>query len=71
MSIVITTFIYATALGYKVNMPFVVLMLLGIIYIVLGNYLPKARQNHFFGVRIKWTLESKRTGNIPIVFLQK
>ena len=60
MSIVITTFIYATALGYKVNMPFVVLMLLGIIYIVLGNYLPKARQNHFFGVRIKWTLESKK-----------
>ena len=27
MSIVITTFIYTTALGYKVNMPFVVLML--------------------------------------------
>ena len=60
MSIVITTFIYATALGYKVNMPFVVLMLLGIIYIVLGNYLPKARQNYFFGVRMKWTLESKK-----------
>lgn len=60
MSIVIVTFIYATALGYEVNMPFVVLMLIGIIYIVLGNYLPKARQNHFFGVRMKWTLESKK-----------
>jgi len=60
MSIVITTFIYATALGYEVNVPFGALMLLGIIYIVLGNYLPKARQNLIFGVRMKWTLESKK-----------
>ena len=60
MSIVITTFIYAIALGYEMNMPFVVLMLIGIIYIVLGNYLPKVRQNNFFGVRMKWTLESKK-----------
>jgi len=60
MSIVIATITYATALGYEVNVPFVVLMLIGIIYIVLGNYLPKARQNHLFGVRMKWTLESKK-----------
>ena len=37
MSIVITTFIYATALGYEMNMPFVVLMLVGILYIALTN----------------------------------
>ena len=60
MSIVIATITYATALGYEVNVPFWVLMLVGIIYIVLGNYLPKARQNHYFGMRIKWTLESKK-----------
>ena len=24
------------------------------------NYLPKARQNRFIGVRVKWTLESKK-----------
>jgi len=60
MSIMISTLIYATALGHEVNVPFWVLMLLGIIYIVLGNYLPKARQNPFLGVRVKWTLESKK-----------
>lgn len=60
MSITVSTLVYATALGYEVNVPFWAMMLVGIIYIVLGNYLPKARQNHFFGVRMKWTLESKK-----------
>lgn len=60
MSLVVTSFIYMVALGYEVDMPFVILLLIGVLYIVLGNYLPKARQNHLFGVRIKWTLESKK-----------
>ena len=60
MSITVSTLVYATALGYEVNVPFWAMMLVGIIYIVLGNYLPKARQNHFFGMRVKWTLESKK-----------
>ena len=60
MSITISVLIYASALGYKVNVAFVVLMLLGIIYIVSGNYMPKARQNPFFGTRIKWAMESKK-----------
>ena len=60
MSIMIATITYATALGYEVNVPFGTLMMVGIIYIALGNYLPKARQNRFFGIRVKWTLESKK-----------
>ena len=60
MSIVVATLTYGAALGYEVNVPFWALMIVGIIYIVLGNYLPKARQNHFFGMRVKWTLNSKK-----------
>lgn len=60
MSIMAATLTYATALGYEVNVTFWALMLIGIIYIVIGNYVPKARQNHFFGVRVKWALESKK-----------
>lgn len=60
MSIMVATLTYATALGYGLNVPFWTMMIVGIIYIVIGNYLPKARQNRFFGVRMKWTLESKK-----------
>ena len=63
MSIMVATLSYATALGYALNVPFWALMTVGIIYIVTGNYLPKARQNRFFGMRVKWTLESKRKLN--------
>ncbi|MEM7330041.1 MAG: SdpI family protein [Pseudomonadota bacterium] len=33
----------------------------GILFIVLGNYLPKTRQNWFLGIRTPWTLSSEFT----------
>lgn len=33
----------------------------GILFIVLGNYLPKTRQNWFLGIRTPWTLSSEYT----------
>ena len=35
----------------------------GLLFIVLGNYMPKFRQNSFMGIRVKWTLESKANWN--------
>lgn len=60
ISIFVTTLIYSTAMGYSLDVAFWMQIMLGIIYIVLGNYLPKARQNSVFGTRIKWTLESRK-----------
>lgn len=33
----------------------------GILFIVMGNYLPKTRQNWFLGIRTPWTLSSEYT----------
>lgn len=33
----------------------------GVLFIVLGNYLPKTRQNWFLGIRTPWTLSSEYT----------
>lgn len=33
----------------------------GIMFIILGNYLPKTRQNWFLGIRTPWTLSSEYT----------
>ena len=35
----------------------------GLLFIVLGNYMPKFRQNSFMGIRVKWTLESEANWN--------
>ena len=32
----------------------------GLLLVVIGNYLPKARRNHFIGIRTPWTLADER-----------
>ncbi len=49
---------YGNALLMNVDVPFACFIFLGILFLVLGNYLPKVRQNRTTGVRVKWTLES-------------
>ena len=39
----------------------VFVILLGILFIVLGNYLTKTRANRVIGVRIRWSLYNDRT----------
>ena len=37
--------------------------MLGVVFMALGNYLPKCKQNNTIGVRVKWTLESEENWN--------
>ena len=54
---------YAYALGKEVNIGMICYILLGIIFVILGNYLPKAKQNYTFGYKIPWTLNSEENWN--------
>ena len=54
---------YAYALGMKVNIGMICCLLMGIIFIALGNYLPKAKLNYTFGYKIPWTLNSEENWN--------
>lgn len=56
----IAIMIYGTGMGQKTDVGTVMLALIGIFFLGLGNVLPKVRQNKWFGLRLKWTLESKR-----------
>ena len=52
--------IYGTALNWPwVNINFMANLLLGVIFIVIGNYLPKCRQNYTVGIKVPWTLASE------------
>lgn len=39
--------------------PNYILLLIGVLYIVLGNYFKTIRANYFIGIRTPWTLESE------------
>ena len=38
-------------------------LLVGVMFIVVGNFLPKARQNYTIGIKIPWTLASEENWN--------
>lgn len=51
--------IYAYALHLIPNIVTVVLCFLGIVFIVIGNYLPKCNPNYFVGIKTPWALASE------------
>ena len=57
MSLFVNGMTFAIALGHKPNAIFAsVLVLLAIMFIFIGNYLPKTTRNRTMGIKIKWTL---------------
>ncbi|QDJ59461.1 SdpI family protein [Weissella sagaensis] len=55
--------IYGIALGYSLNIVMIVNFMVGILFIALGNYLHKVKQNYTVGIKIPWTLHSKENWN--------
>jgi len=48
------------SLGYPVQMQRIIPIGIGVLFIVIGNLLPRARPNWFVGIRTPWTLSSDR-----------
>lgn len=55
--------IVAIAIGRTVNMAVIINALLGVFFLVTGNYLGKIRRNFVFGIRTPWTLDSDLAWN--------
>lgn len=56
----IHTVLILTALGYSLNIFSIILSGIGILFVIIGNYLPKTRFNYVLGVRNPWTLSDER-----------
>lgn len=63
VSILMNCMTYAVALGMKVDVGIIVSILIGLLFIILGNYMPKLQQNYTVGIRIPWTLNSTENWN--------
>lgn len=49
----------AAALNIKINMKLVLPSLFGVLFIIIGNYLPIIKSNYFLGIRNPWTLSNE------------
>ena len=64
LSLVISSLVYTYALGYDfLDIPFIMCLLVGIVFIIVGNYLPKCRQSYTMGIKLPWTLDDEGNWN--------
>ena len=63
LSVVMHSLTYAAALGKEVKMEAVLPVILGLLFTIIGNYLPKCKQNYTIGIKIPWTLNSEENWN--------
>lgn len=63
VSVICNYFTYATAFGIDARVSKICYIMLGVIFIVVGNYLPKSRQSYTMGIKLPWTLNSEENWN--------
>lgn len=64
ISVFSMTIVYRAAFGVdKLDIFPFLFVFMGLLFAVIGNYLPKCRQNRTLGIRIKWTLQNEENWN--------
>ena len=58
ISTFVSALIYATAFNFDLHLGSFVCILFGVMFVVMGNYMPKVTRNRTMGIKIKWTLAS-------------
>ena len=71
MSIATSGMMLTVALGYTSRMTGFVLLLIGMIFVVIGNYMPKTVRSRTTGIKIKWTLANDENWNATHRFAGK
>lgn len=56
ISLVVCNTLYVFNLGYKLDIGFVCGLLVGVLYLILGNFIPKVKPNYSIGFRVPWAL---------------
>ena len=63
LSLVTNGIVYLTAMGADLDVFVICFVLIGIVFIVFGNYMPKLQQNYTVGIKMPWTLNSTENWN--------
>ncbi|MBE6986984.1 MAG: SdpI family protein [Ruminococcaceae bacterium] len=63
LNAVLSVLTYAAAMGKDVQMEVVMPVFIGLVLAIVGNYLPKCKQNYTIGIKIPWTLNSEENWN--------
>ncbi len=56
---ILALFIMFSVKNQSLSNPNIIVLIIGVLYIVLGNYFKTIRPNYFIGIRTPWTLENE------------
>lgn len=63
ISLLCAALTYGTALGAEFKVDKILPLFMGALFIVLGVYLPKCKQNYSVGIKLPWTLNDEENWN--------
>ncbi|MBP3665041.1 MAG: SdpI family protein [Tyzzerella sp.] len=63
ISLLVGMLSYGAALGVEFKVDKIMLAIMGIMFIVIGNYLPKCKQSYTVGIKLPWTLNDEENWN--------
>ena len=66
ISLVICSIVYAVAMGYNISIEIIMPIVMGVLFVLIGNYMPKCKQNHTIGIKLPWTLDDSENWNTQI-----
>jgi uncharacterized membrane protein len=63
ISVLVQVMLLFTALGKGPDIGLIACLVVGITIMIIGNYLPKCRQNYTYGIKLPWTLDNEENWN--------
>ena len=63
LSVLVYALVMRAGLGYATPVETIVPVLIGILFVIIGNYLPKTKQSYTMGIKLPWTLASEENWN--------
>jgi uncharacterized membrane protein len=63
LSLLLNSLVYSAALGYEPAVETILPLLVGLMFIIVGNLLPKCRQSYTMGIKLPWTLNNEENWN--------
>ena len=63
LSLVMNALVYCTALGVDMNVQIIMPLLIGLLMVIIGNWLPKCKQTYTLGIKLPWTLADETNWN--------
>ena len=63
ISLILNGMVYVAALGFEIPIKTIMPLLVGAMFVVIGNWLPKCQQTYTMGIKLPWTYASEANWN--------